>query len=618
MAPAAKRYRFQGLVDLSSCRYDVVRFVFEKMLGFQIAAFHLSTGPNVPPVDITPGSVVYWSDRSLALQKVQRLQLHRCIANHFPGIELLCRKVAMAKLLLLMQAQFPAAYQFFPVSYTTFAEFQSAQQQQQQQHSGFDKAKSTNPLPPPSQQVSEKSERYFICKPNGGCCGKNITITTRVTEAHFLGSPQLPRSPHVTASSPSSSSPVVLSPLPPDPCIVQEYIDRPLLVHRRKCDLRCYVLITSLSPLQIFFYKEGIVRLCASTYERPSAANARDSSVHLANYSVNKHHKNAARRHHNTSTDGGEEEGGDGIQDATLRSSASLGACDDRSSRNGSQLEAQDHGGESSATELKVSFRGYDRLLLHHIQSTPALLAQVEQQYHLEHGKRATAVPAILLASFAVETLWKEIHLLVVKSILSAYRVLEGATPPSRLSARSRVANGFETYSASSGTTSSSGGGGGSGGSPTSSAFFELLGFDVLVDEDLKPWLIEINHSPSWSTDTVFDFELKRRVIRDALYLSCVPQLRHRDMLRVARQRQVSRDGEEGAEESFASNGSQPKRTKSMTNEDDAASSRTLCDEEYVQQHEDYRMEGNQFLPIFPTPSMVAQLSDILRYVNVS
>ena len=48
---------------------------------------------------------------------------------------------------------------------------------------------------------------------------------------------------------------------------------------------------------------------------------------------------------------------------------------------------------------------------------------------------------------------------------------------------------------------------------------FEILGFDVLIDEKLKPWLIEINHAPSFATDTPLDFKMKKDVIADAIEL---------------------------------------------------------------------------------------------------
>ena len=46
---------------------------------------------------------------------------------------------------------------------------------------------------------------------------------------------------------------------------------------------------------------------------------------------------------------------------------------------------------------------------------------------------------------------------------------------------------------------------------------FEILGFDILIDEDLKPWVLEVNHSPSLSCDSPFDRQLKDSVITGAL-----------------------------------------------------------------------------------------------------
>lgn len=48
---------------------------------------------------------------------------------------------------------------------------------------------------------------------------------------------------------------------------------------------------------------------------------------------------------------------------------------------------------------------------------------------------------------------------------------------------------------------------------------FEILGLDVLIDAKCRPILLEVNHTPSFSTDSTLDFDLKKEVIHDAIVL---------------------------------------------------------------------------------------------------
>ncbi|XP_038601433.1 tubulin polyglutamylase TTLL7 isoform X3 [Tachyglossus aculeatus] len=51
------------------------------------------------------------------------------------------------------------------------------------------------------------------------------------------------------------------------------------------------------------------------------------------------------------------------------------------------------------------------------------------------------------------------------------------------------------------------------------SVCFEVLGFDILLDRKLKPWLLEINRAPSFGTDQKIDYDVKRGVLMNALKL---------------------------------------------------------------------------------------------------
>ncbi|XP_030062157.1 tubulin polyglutamylase TTLL7 isoform X2 [Microcaecilia unicolor] len=58
-------------------------------------------------------------------------------------------------------------------------------------------------------------------------------------------------------------------------------------------------------------------------------------------------------------------------------------------------------------------------------------------------------------------------------------------------------------------------------GHPTGSesVCFEVLGFDIILDKKLKPWLLEINRAPSFGTDQKLDYDVKKGVLLDALKL---------------------------------------------------------------------------------------------------
>lgn len=51
-----------------------------------------------------------------------------------------------------------------------------------------------------------------------------------------------------------------------EPYIVQRYIMNPLLLGRKKFDMRIYVLVTSYNPLTVYFYRSGFARFTHEPY----------------------------------------------------------------------------------------------------------------------------------------------------------------------------------------------------------------------------------------------------------------------------------------------------------------------------------------------------------------
>ena len=71
--------------------------------------------------------------------------------------------------------------------------------------------------------------------------------------------------------------------------IIQKYIEKPLLIHKRKFDIRVWVLVSHTGKW--YFFKEGYLRTSGSDYKLDEA-NPDDQWVHLTNNAVQKNTKN--------------------------------------------------------------------------------------------------------------------------------------------------------------------------------------------------------------------------------------------------------------------------------------------------------------------------------------
>ncbi|XP_037808642.1 probable beta-tubulin polyglutamylase isoform X3 [Lucilia sericata] len=188
------------------------------------------------------------------------------------------------------------------------------------------------------------------------------------------------------------------------PLVVQKYIERPLLINDNKFDMRIYVVMTSINPLRIYMYKDGLARFASVKYSS-ELNNLDERCMHLTNYSINKFSENYSKNEDVNACQG---------HKWTLQS---LWSC----------LEA----------------RGVN-----------------------------------------TKRLWATLRNLVIRAIISGEAGLN----------RTYRQNVNFRYNC-----------------------FELFGFDVLLDENIIPWLLEINISPSLHSELPLDLHVKGPLIQSLL-----------------------------------------------------------------------------------------------------
>ncbi|XP_052777435.1 tubulin polyglutamylase TTLL7-like isoform X2 [Mya arenaria] len=348
--PKAKRKRRKNMItaNLNGTRYDVIRQMAEH-IGYSVTR------------EDDPTAFLIWNDAFVSTERISDLKPYQRI-NHFPGMGEVTRKDNLARNMMKMAKAVPEEYNFVPRTWILPSDFNIVQNYMKDLR-------------------AHKKSKTFIVKPSNGAQGHGISIHRNLDK--------LPTNEHF---------------------IVQEYVEKPLLLDGYKFDLRIYVLVTSCDPLRIFLFNDGLVRMSTEKYLPPSENNVNHLFMHLTNYSVNKHNE-------------------------FYEKGASLDAGSKRSIK---------------------SFNEYLRR-----------------------------------NDYDVPLLWRNISDMIVKTmivaepyVLHSYRMCRPGAPPA-----------------------------------SDSVCFEVLGFDVLIDRKLRPWLLEINRSPSFGTDEKIDFDIKSALIEDTIRL---------------------------------------------------------------------------------------------------
>ena len=85
--------------------------------------------------------------------------------------------------------------------------------------------------------------------------------------------------------------------------LISKYISNPHTLHGKKYDIRLYVLCTGFSPLKIYLFNEGIVRISSEIYKL-TLESIKNLYIHLTNTSINKKNRKYKRVHSFESEEG--------------------------------------------------------------------------------------------------------------------------------------------------------------------------------------------------------------------------------------------------------------------------------------------------------------------------
>ncbi|XP_005191219.1 tubulin polyglutamylase TTLL5 [Musca domestica] len=151
---------------------------------------------------------------------------------------------------------------------------------------------------------------------------------------------------------------------------------------------------------------------------------------------------------------------------------------------------------------------------------------------------------------------------------------------------------------------------------PNGNNCFELYGFDILIDDTLKPWLLEVNLSPSMGVDSPLDAKVKSCLITDLL--TCVgipaysPAMRAHYDSRWTRFRSVSHNRRTSSAEPTAAGAGGSMNNKRSSVSTSACKNLTLEEQRILRNARFQNARRGGFVRIFPTEDSMSRYGNFL------
>ncbi|GKT24174.1 Tubulin-tyrosine ligase/Tubulin polyglutamylase like protein [Aduncisulcus paluster] len=330
----------------------------------------------------------------------------------------------------------------------------------------FSVSSSSSSIPSPP---SRSTPQYWVVKGASSCQGKHVALISSPLEASYDRT-----------------------------SIAQKYVTNPMLCAGYKFDIRIYVVVLSFSPLRAFIYPDGIARFATEKYFHHSDDSS-GSSQSPSGRSIHSHIPPESSHISSQSSSP------DIIQSPSSPcSSSSSSTCFSSSSSSsdsfGSIITSSTH---AHITNTSISAHS------HTLSSFKEDLAKYDIELGKDSGraKFSDVLRTLLPDSADQSNVWRKMKKVCALTLAAAAMVASTSESPS---ASSCLPSSITTPRGSRGKDIF-----------TDSCWnFELLGFDLLIDDKMNIHLIEVNSSPSLSTEEGFDHDMKRKVVEGCIRLA--------------------------------------------------------------------------------------------------